>query len=200
MVALDARLRGNDGRNPKRYGFSTGRHLMRVKPFARMQEATIALARSRVLSCMFCARAGGCRRAANPIGASQECPDRYRHPSEPWSAPCRGSPGSRAQPRLGRCRASPNRRRLRRSRRPGPQPVPSLFHRLAAIAARRSPRRSRMARFSAALALYQHAISSIVRRQPRQVRVRGSIRQMPRQGETGVGSGAAADASASDIS
>src|SRR5207248_2917292 len=50
---------------------------------------------------------------------------------------------------------------------------------------RRVSSRSRIARFSAALSSYQARISSIVRRQPRHLRVVGSIRQIPRQGEGG---------------
>src|SRR5437773_401515 len=50
---------------------------------------------------------------------------------------------------------------------------------------RRASRRARIAHFSAALASYQARISSTVRRQPRHMRVAGSIRQMPRQGEAG---------------
>jgi hypothetical protein len=46
--------------------------------------------------------------------------------------------------------------------------------------------RARIARFSAASASYQVAISSTYRKQPRQRRVAGSIKQIPMQGEEGA--------------
>jgi hypothetical protein len=46
--------------------------------------------------------------------------------------------------------------------------------------------RARIARFSVAFAAYQVAISSICRKQPRQQRVEGSIKQIPMQGDGGA--------------
>src|SRR5207237_9999990 len=66
----------------------------------------------------------------------------------------------------------------------GAEPAGSV-HRGWSASRRRASRRARMARFSAALASYQARISSIVRRQPRHMRVAGSIKQIPRQGEPG---------------
>jgi hypothetical protein len=60
-----------------------------------------------------------------------------------------------------------------------------VLHRSCSAPCRRASRRARMARFSTALASYQARISSIVRRQPRHMRVAGSIRQIPRQGDAG---------------
>ncbi len=46
--------------------------------------------------------------------------------------------------------------------------------------------RARIARFSAAFASHQVAISSIDRKQPRQRRVAGSTKQIPMHGEGGT--------------
>jgi len=46
--------------------------------------------------------------------------------------------------------------------------------------------RARIVRFSVAFALYQLVISSMHRKQPRQRRVAGSIKQIPMQGEDGA--------------
>src|SRR5438067_6932588 len=69
-----------------------------------------------------------------------------------------------------------------------PAEARGAVHRGWSMPRRRVSRRARIACFSAALASYQARISSIVRRQPRHVRVAGSIRQMPRQGEGGCAS------------
>jgi hypothetical protein len=63
-----------------------------------------------------------------------------------------------------------------------------LAHHRFSTAARLAANTASNARFSSALASYQPAISSIVRRQPRHCRVRGSMMHIPIQGEIGVGS------------